>query len=84
MTPHRVWNHRRSAYTLVEMLIVVTIMIMLVAAALPMAKKVMDGSQTREASRSCSGLRRYDAHSSLRRESECADSSRPFLRLARC
>src|SRR4051794_6546336 len=51
MTPHRIWNHRRSAYTLAEMLIVVTIMIMLVAAALPVAKKVMDGSQVREASR---------------------------------
>src|SRR6059058_1838879 len=41
----------RRAFTLAEMLIVVTIMIMLVAAALPVAKKVMDGSQTREASR---------------------------------
>src|SRR5438132_13774810 len=33
------------------MLVVVTIMIMLVAVTLPVAKKVMDGSQTREASR---------------------------------
>src|SRR5436309_10083808 len=41
----------RRAYTLAEMLIVITIMIMLVAAALPVAKKVMDGSQVREASR---------------------------------
>lgn len=42
---------RRRGYTLVEMLVVVTILIMLVAAALPVAKKMMDGSQVREASR---------------------------------
>jgi len=41
----------RGGYTLAEMLIVVTIMIILVATALPVAKKVMDGNQTREASR---------------------------------
>jgi type II secretory pathway pseudopilin PulG len=41
----------RGAYTLVELLIVVSIMIMLVAVALPVAKKVMEGSQGREASR---------------------------------
>src|SRR5204863_1090153 len=46
------WNSRpRRAYTLIEMLIVVAIMIMLVAISLPVAKKVMDGSQGREASR---------------------------------
>jgi type II secretory pathway pseudopilin PulG len=44
-------SHPRSAYTLAEMLVVITIMIMLVATALPVAKKVMEGSQTREASR---------------------------------
>lgn len=56
MTPFRIWRRRfsaagRNAYTLVEMLIVVSIMIMLVAVTLPVAKKVMDGSQGREASR---------------------------------
>jgi len=51
MTHERHFEARRRAYSLVEMLIVVTIMIMLVAVALPVAKKVMDGSQAREASR---------------------------------
>src|SRR5689334_13575863 len=41
----------RAAYTLVEMLVVVTIIIILVAATLPVAKKMMEGSQVREASR---------------------------------
>src|SRR6187399_2303026 len=51
MTPYKIWRAQRSGYTLVEMLIVVSIMIMLVAVTLPVAKKVMDGSQGREASR---------------------------------
>jgi len=51
MTPYRIWQARRCGYTLVEMLIVVSIMIVLVAVTLPVAKKVMDGSQGREASR---------------------------------
>jgi prepilin-type N-terminal cleavage/methylation domain-containing protein len=51
MTPYRIWRAQRRGYTLVEMLIVVSIMIMLVAVTLPVAKKVMDGSQSREASR---------------------------------
>src|SRR5262245_45918590 len=42
---------RRRGYTLVEMLIVVSIMIMLVAVTLPVAKKTMEGSHGREASR---------------------------------
>lgn len=50
-TPHKIWRARRSGYTLVEMLIVVSIMITLIAITLPVAKKVMDGSQGREASR---------------------------------
>src|SRR5687767_14549808 len=46
------WNfRRRRAYTLVEMLIVVSIMIMLVAVTLPVAKKTMEGQNAREASR---------------------------------
>jgi type II secretory pathway pseudopilin PulG len=41
----------RGAYTLAEMLIVVTIMVMLVAITLPTVKRVMEDSGTREASR---------------------------------
>jgi type II secretory pathway pseudopilin PulG len=41
----------RGAYTLAELLIVVTIMIILMAIALPVARKIMDDTQTREASR---------------------------------
>lgn len=60
MTPHKIWRALarsgytpaiRRAYTLVEMLIVVSIMVSLIAITLPVAKKVMDGSQGREASR---------------------------------
>ena len=41
----------RPGYTMAELMIVVIIMLMLVAAALPVAKKVMDDSHVREASR---------------------------------
>jgi len=41
----------RRGYTMAELMIVVIIMIMLVAATLPIAKKVMDDSHVREASR---------------------------------
>ena len=41
----------RRGYTMAELMIVVIIMLMLVAAALPIAKKVMDDSHVREASR---------------------------------
>jgi type II secretory pathway pseudopilin PulG len=41
----------RRAYTMAELMIVVIIMIMLVAATMPIAKKVMDDSHVREASR---------------------------------
>jgi prepilin-type N-terminal cleavage/methylation domain-containing protein len=46
---------RRRGYTLTELLVVVTIIIILVAATLPIAKQVMLSSQTREASRTFSG-----------------------------
>lgn len=42
---------RRVAYTMAELMIVLVIMVMLVAAALPIAKKVLDDSHVREASR---------------------------------
>jgi hypothetical protein len=51
MTHKRIWQLPKSGYTLAEMLIVVTIMIMLVAIALPSVKRVMEDSGTREASR---------------------------------
>jgi len=41
----------RGGYTLTELLVVVTILVMLVATALPVARKVMEGNRTREASR---------------------------------
>ena len=41
----------RRAYTMAELLIVVVIMVLLVAVTLPVAKKVMDDSHVREASR---------------------------------
>jgi type II secretory pathway pseudopilin PulG len=44
-------SRRSRGYSLAEMLIVVTILIMLVAVSLPVAKKMMDGSSVREASR---------------------------------
>jgi type II secretory pathway pseudopilin PulG len=42
---------RRPGYSMAELMIVVTIMVMLVAVTLPIAKKVMDDSHVREASR---------------------------------
>jgi type II secretory pathway pseudopilin PulG len=47
----RISDFRRRGYTMAELMIVVIIMIMLVAATLPIAKKVMDDSHVREASR---------------------------------
>src|SRR5688572_14797171 len=41
----------RRGYSMAELMIVLVIMVMLVAAALPVAKKVMDDSHVREASR---------------------------------
>jgi prepilin-type N-terminal cleavage/methylation domain-containing protein len=40
-----------AGYTLTELLVVVTILVLLVATALPVARKVMEGNRTREASR---------------------------------
>lgn len=57
MTPssyHRAARRRRSgrsAYTLTELLIVIMIMIILVVIALPVARKILDDTHTREASR---------------------------------
>src|SRR5690349_12945659 len=42
---------RRPGYSMAELMIVLIIMVMLVAAVLPVAKKVMDDSHVREASR---------------------------------
>jgi type II secretory pathway pseudopilin PulG len=42
---------RPTAYTLTELLVVVTILVILVATTLPVARKVMEGNRTREASR---------------------------------
>jgi prepilin-type N-terminal cleavage/methylation domain-containing protein len=41
----------RPAYTLIELLVVMVIIAVLVAAALPLVKRVMDGDRVREASR---------------------------------
>src|SRR5262245_2350843 len=41
----------RSAYTMMELLVVITIMLMLAAIALPVAKQVLNDSHVREASR---------------------------------
>src|SRR5262245_22515025 len=42
---------RRAAFTLIELLVVVTILVTLIAITLPLAKKLLDDSYTREASR---------------------------------
>lgn len=46
---------RRSAYTLIELLVVVVIIVTLVAISLPLARKVLDDSRVREASRQLNG-----------------------------
>lgn len=51
MTPKQIWRSPKTGYTLAEMLIVITIMIMLVAVTLPTVKRVMEDSGVREASR---------------------------------
>jgi len=48
-------QYDRPAYTLIELLVVVVILITLVAIALPLARKVLDDSYTREASRQLNG-----------------------------
>lgn len=49
--PVRRARRPRPGYTLTELLVVVTILVLLVATALPVARKVMEGNRTREASR---------------------------------
>ena len=44
-------NTKRRAFTLIELLVVVTILVSLIAITLPLAKKLIDDSYTREASR---------------------------------
>jgi type II secretory pathway pseudopilin PulG len=44
-------SRRRGAYTLVELLVVLTIMVILIASTLAVAKKVMEDTRGREASR---------------------------------
>jgi prepilin-type N-terminal cleavage/methylation domain-containing protein len=48
-------NRPCRAYTLIELLVVVVILVTLVAITLPLAKKVLDDSYTREASRQLNG-----------------------------
>ncbi len=48
-------HKQRSAYTLIELLVVVVILVTLVAITLPLARKVLDDSYTREASRQLNG-----------------------------
>ena len=45
----------RRGYTLVELLVVITIAVILIAAALPIAKRMMDDSRSRDAARLLSG-----------------------------
>jgi prepilin-type N-terminal cleavage/methylation domain-containing protein len=45
----------RYAYTLTELLVVITIVVILVAATLPIAKRVMDDSRTRDSGRLLAG-----------------------------
>jgi prepilin-type N-terminal cleavage/methylation domain-containing protein len=49
-------SNKRSAYTLIELLVVVVILVTLIAITLPLAKKVMEDSYTREASRQLSSF----------------------------
>ena len=51
----RVNQSERSAFTLIELLVVVVIMLTLVAISLPLAKKILEDSHTREASRQLNG-----------------------------
>lgn len=51
MLLHKFRRDRRSAYTLMELLVVIVIMIMLVAVTLPLAKRVLNDTHVREASR---------------------------------
>ena len=48
-------HKHRCGYTLIELLVVVVILVTLVAITLPLAKKVLDDSYTREASRQLNG-----------------------------
>jgi prepilin-type N-terminal cleavage/methylation domain-containing protein len=45
----------RRAYTLAELLVVITIIVILVAATLPIAKRIMDDSRTRDSARMLAG-----------------------------
>ena len=61
----------RSGYTLIELLVVVMIVLILIAATLPVAKRVMDSSRPREASR------QLNAHLAMAR-AYAARNNRPF------
>jgi type II secretory pathway pseudopilin PulG len=71
MPRHQTARQARRGYTLTELLIVIIIMITIFAIALPIAKKVMDDSNTREASRQLSAIFQLA-------KSRAAQTGRPF------